>query len=120
MQLASGHQATVSTPSSAEKRVAPRALSWLAPFALRAVWSRAALVSLPVGLLQVGINQGEYWLRGELTAAVISRSLLTPLVTLTVALLAAASTYRCAMDDGRWMKSSTLRSSPALPDKPTL
>lgn len=72
----------------------PRRGSWLAPFAVRSVWLRAARVALPVGLLQDCINQGDFWLRGEFTTPVVTKSLLTPVVTLGVALLAAASTWR--------------------------
>ncbi|HYC73033.1 MAG TPA: hypothetical protein VEB66_17615 [Opitutaceae bacterium] len=73
---------------------ASRLTSWLAPLARRAVWARAAKVALPVGLLQDCINQGDFWLRGEFTPTVVAKSLLTPVVTLAVALFAAASTYR--------------------------
>ncbi|MBI2517816.1 MAG: hypothetical protein HYV95_13010 [Opitutae bacterium] len=67
-----------------------------APFsaALRAVWLRAARFSLPVGLLQVAINQGDHWLHGQVTPVVLAKSLLTPLVTYSVALCTAIATYR--------------------------
>lgn len=79
--------------------------SWLAPLAVRAVWLRAAKVALPVGVLQACINQGEFWVRGEFTAGVITRSLLTPVISLTVGLLAAASTYRLIGGDTAAPKS---------------
>lgn len=98
--LAAGAEAPAASPR-------PRP-SWFAPLGVRAVWVQAAKVALPVGLLQDCINQGDFWLRGEFTGPVIAKSLLTPLVTLTVGLLAAASTCRCLLDEGR-------RTSPPQP-----
>jgi hypothetical protein len=74
--------------------VATAASSWLAAFAVRSVWLRAAKITVPVGLLQIGINQGDYWLRGAVTPVVLAKTVLTPCVTYAVALFAAASTYR--------------------------
>lgn len=50
------------------------------------VWRRAAKLGLTIGLLQVAINQGDHWLRLHITAPLILKSLLSPLLTFSVAL----------------------------------
>jgi hypothetical protein len=62
--------------------------------AVRAVWLRAARISVPVGLLQVALNQGDHWLHGHVTGAILAKTLLTPVVTYSVALVTAVATYR--------------------------
>ncbi len=56
------------------------------------IWGRAATLGLSVGLLQVAINQGDAWLGHQVTRGVIIKSILSPLVTLSVALISAART----------------------------
>lgn len=56
------------------------------------IWGRAAALGLSVGMLQVVINQGDAWLGHKVTRAVIVKSILSPLVTLSVALISAART----------------------------
>lgn len=67
---------------------------WFAPLREPAVWRGAAKVATPVALLQVAINQGDAWLEGRVTNAVLAKTLLTPLVTLIVAVLSAAAAWR--------------------------
>jgi hypothetical protein len=57
---------------------------------MKALWGRAALVGLPVGLLQVAINQGDRWIAHSIDAGVVFKSVLTPLVSVAVALAAGA------------------------------
>ena len=57
-----------------------------------AVWSRAARLGLVVGLIQVSLNQGDHWLRGEITPAVIIKSILSPLLSFAIAFASAAAT----------------------------
>lgn len=59
-----------------------------------AVWSRTLRIGLPVGFVQVAINQGDAWLAGAITAGVIAKSLLSPAVSCAIAFSAAASTRR--------------------------
>ena len=66
---------------------------WMQAFAQAAVWRRAATVGLPVGVLQAAINQGDVWLRHEQTAGTVVKTLLSPLVTFSVALISAASVW---------------------------
>lgn len=49
------------------------------------MWLGAVKVAVPVAILQVAINQGDAWLSGHVTSAVLAKSLLTPLVTISVA-----------------------------------
>lgn len=56
------------------------------------VWSRTLKIGLPIGLLQVAINQGDAWLTGALSVAVILKSLLTPTVSCAIAFCSALST----------------------------
>jgi len=49
-------------------------------FRQRSVWLRAVKLGLTVGLLQATINQGDHWLRGEITRAVIIKSIVSPLI----------------------------------------
>jgi hypothetical protein len=65
-----------------------------APGVRRVPWKRAVKLGLTVGLLQVAINQGEFWLRHAVDAAVVFKSVLTPLVTFTVALVAGMDAMR--------------------------
>jgi hypothetical protein len=51
-------------------------------------------IAVPVGLLQAAINQGDHWLAGEVTQGVVIKTILSPLVTITVALLAASGSRR--------------------------
>jgi hypothetical protein len=58
------------------------------------VWRRAAKLGLTVGLLQVAVNQGDHWIRLHITAPLIFKSLLSPLLTFSVALGSAALAHR--------------------------
>jgi hypothetical protein len=62
--------------------------------AARSIWRRAAWVGLPVGVVQVLINQGDRWWAHSIDAGVVLKSVLTPLVSLGVALAAAAAARR--------------------------
>jgi hypothetical protein len=61
----------------------------------RSVW-RAAWVGLPVGLVQVMINQGDRWWAHSVDAGVVLKSVLTPLVSMGVAIAAVAAARRNA------------------------
>jgi hypothetical protein len=58
----------------------------------RIIWIRAATLGLSVGVLQVVINQGDAWLSHQVTGSLVLKSILSPLVTLSVALASAART----------------------------
>jgi len=54
------------------------------------VWRRAAKLGLTVGLLQAALNQGDHWLRLSITLPLVIKTLLSPLITFSVALGSAA------------------------------
>jgi hypothetical protein len=66
---------------------------WHEALSDRGVWRRDCKLGLSVGLLQAIINQGDYWLSHALSPEVAFKSLLTPLITFSVALVSAATTY---------------------------
>jgi hypothetical protein len=72
----------------------PTPMSWFRALTAPTVWRRAAPVGLGVGLLQMSLNQGDYWLHGTVTSAIVVKSLLSPLVSLSLAVYSAASVYR--------------------------
>jgi hypothetical protein len=49
---------------------------------------------LPAGLIQALLNQGDYWLTGQVTTLVAAKSVVSPLVGFGVAFLAAVTTHR--------------------------
>lgn len=69
-----------------------RSLYWRA-FRQRAVWRRAAKLGLFAGLIQVAINQGDHWLRHEVDAVVVLKTLLSPLLSFSIAFASAAGTH---------------------------
>lgn len=58
-----------------------------------AVWARAAKLGLVVGFIQVSLNQGDYWLRGQITTLIVIKSLLSPLLSFGIAFASAAATH---------------------------
>ena len=68
--------------------------SWLIAFGAPAVWHRALAIGLPVGFLQICVNQGDHWLHGTVTRTIVVKTLLTPVIAVAVCLVSAASTYR--------------------------
>jgi hypothetical protein len=66
---------------------------WRAAFAQRAVWFRAALFGLPVGCVQALINQGDVWWAHHADGLTVAKTIISPLVTFSVALISAAATW---------------------------
>ena len=66
---------------------------WLQALGCGAVWRRAAKWGVPVGILQAVINQGDFWLHHAVSAAVITKTIVSPMVTFSVALISAAGMY---------------------------
>jgi hypothetical protein len=58
----------------------------------RALWRRAAKLGLVVGAIQVSLNQGDHWLRHQVDAAVIVKSILCPICSFLIAFISAAAT----------------------------
>jgi hypothetical protein len=66
---------------------------WLAALRQRIVWMRVLKVGLPVGILQAVINQGDVWYHHQATALTLFKTIVSPLVTSSVALVSAAATW---------------------------
>jgi hypothetical protein len=66
---------------------------WLLALACGAVWRRAAKWGVPVGILQAVINQGDFWLSHAVTTTVVTKTIVSPIVTFSVALISAAGMY---------------------------
>ena len=56
------------------------------------VWGRAAKLGLPVGLAQVALNQGDHWVAGTVTVAVLAKSILSPSLSFLIAFISAVAT----------------------------
>jgi len=66
---------------------------WRQAFGQRSVWLRAAKLGLSAGFLQASINQGDHWLRGEFSHAVVIKSIVSPVIGFTLVLISAAQTW---------------------------
>jgi len=69
-------------------------ISWSTALTARRVWARALMIGLPVGFLQICVNQGDLWLHGSITRIVVIKTIITPLIAIGVCLVSAASAYR--------------------------
>ena len=58
----------------------------------RAVWRRTAKLGLAVGFVQVALNQGDHWLRGEVNRLLIIKSVSSVLFAALVVLVASVTT----------------------------
>jgi hypothetical protein len=65
--------------------------SLFAALGSREVWRRAAPIGFAVGCCQAALHQGHYWLQGTITAGVIIKTILSPLISLGVSLFSAAA-----------------------------
>ena len=65
---------------------------WLVAFQQRSVWARGAKLGLSVGILQAIINQGDVWLSESETLGTVVKTVVSPLITFSVALISAAAT----------------------------
>ena len=59
----------------------------------RGVWARAVKFGLTAGLLQALVNQGDYWWRHEVGADVVVKTIVSPLIGLTLVLFTSAATW---------------------------
>lgn len=99
MNLASRKDAKAQSPefplgdfAALREQQTSRNLWWIA-FRQRSVWARGAKLGFSVGVLQAIINQGDVWLAHDETPGTIVKTIVSPLVTFSVALVSAAATY---------------------------
>ena len=57
------------------------------------MWLRGARLGLSIGVLQAVINQGDVWLADNETFGTVVKTIVSPLITFSVALVSAAATY---------------------------
>ena len=57
------------------------------------VWQRSLRLGLPVGLLQIAINQGDVLLQGAWTSRVVSKLVACPAISVAIAPASASATY---------------------------
>lgn len=73
---------------------------WRATLARPATWRRGLAIGLPVGLLQVSVNQGDVWLRGAADLTVVVKSIVSPVIAVGVAVASAAWAGAAGPPDG--------------------
>lgn len=56
------------------------------------IWRRTLLLGLPVGLLQTALNQGDRWWIQQVDTLVVAKSILSPLLSCSIAFVSAAAT----------------------------
>jgi len=66
---------------------------WFTACRSRSVCARTAKLGLSVGVLQAVLNQGDKWLDRSADSTVIAKSIISPLLTFSVAFVSAAATY---------------------------
>jgi hypothetical protein len=66
---------------------------WLLALRQRSVWGRAFKFGFTVGLLQAVVNQGDHWWRHEVGAGVVVKTIVSPLIGLTLVLFTSAATW---------------------------
>ena len=66
---------------------------WLLALRQRSVWVRAFKFGFTVGLLQAVVNQGDHWWRHEVGAVVVVKTIVSPLIGLTLVLFTSAATW---------------------------
>jgi hypothetical protein len=84
---------TVTTPEQKTHAEHTTSQLWWIAFQQRSVWSRGAKLGLSVGVLQAIINQGDVWMAQSETTGTVIKTVVSPLVTFSVALVSAAATY---------------------------
>ena len=57
------------------------------------VWRRSLIVGLTVGAIQVLVNQGDHWLHWRVDGTLVVKTLITPLIGLSVALFSCAGAF---------------------------
>ena len=66
---------------------------WCQALTHRGVWRRSLVIGLIVGTLQILVNQGDHWLRLQVDPVIVTKTLITPLIAISVALFSAAGAY---------------------------
>jgi len=82
--------------------------SWSQALRTRRVWTRAAMIGLPVGCLQVVINQGDVWWHHQADLVVVAKTIASPFVAFSVAFVSAADAWVGRRDSAPAIESEKL------------
>ena len=55
------------------------------------VWRRTLMLGLPIGVLQAALNQGDHWWRHDVNALVLTKTILSPLLSCSIAFASAVA-----------------------------
>jgi type III secretory pathway component EscS len=66
---------------------------WMLALRQPSVWARALKFGITVGLVQALVNQGDHWLRHEVGAGVVLKTIVSPLISVTLVLFTSAATW---------------------------
>jgi hypothetical protein len=66
---------------------------WRQALTQKEVWQRSLMIGLPVGFVQILVNQGDHWCRLDVDMVIVLKTLATPLIATSVALLSAAGSF---------------------------
>ncbi len=87
-------EATLAVPGDLTASAAgERRRLWRLALRQRSVWRRAVQLGLTVGFLQMLLNQGDHWFKGEVDQRVVLKSIASPLIGFTLVLFSAAQTW---------------------------
>lgn len=67
--------------------------AWVSAAMSGRVWRRSIRLGLPVGMLQVMVNHGDTFMRHAAVSETFIKSILSPLLSISVAWVAAAATH---------------------------
>ncbi len=57
------------------------------------VWRRSLIIGLVVGFIQIAVNQGDLWVRLQISSTLILKTMVTPMIAISVALFSSAGAY---------------------------
>ncbi|MBI5761616.1 MAG: hypothetical protein HZA46_24155 [Planctomycetales bacterium] len=72
-----------------DRTTSDRTAVWWHVLRQAALWRRCLMIGGFVGLLQVAVNQGDVWLLGTVDGVVVFKTIASPLITITVAVISA-------------------------------
>jgi hypothetical protein len=73
-----------------DRTTSDRATVWWQVLRQVALWRRCLVIGGLVGFLQVAVNQGDVWLGGTVDGVVMLKTIVSPLIAITVAVVSAA------------------------------
>lgn len=71
----------------------PKHALWKQALGQRTVWLRACKLGLTAGAVQAFVNQGDVWLHHAQTLETVAKTVLSPVISFALVLLAGAETW---------------------------